>query len=287
MCGTPLGCCLYIIAKRPAYSRSTPEGCRKHNRRYSGGLNQNIFKFFMKNIWIIAKRELGSFFDSLIAYLIIVVFLGMSGFFTWLFGQNIFFINQASLDVFFGIAYWTLFFFIPAITMRAIAEENKTGTLELLTTKPVTDLDIVLGKFSASLILVALALVCSLPYYLTVSSLGKIDHGAVIGGYFGLLLVSAVYVSIGVFASSTSNNQIVSFLIALFIGIFFHILFDVLAGSSTGLMGRIFEFLSLRSHFDSIARGVVDSRDIIYFVSLILAGISLSEMMVSKRNWQR
>jgi ABC-2 type transport system permease protein len=241
----------------------------------------------MNNIWTIAKREINSYFDSLIAYLIIVIFLGLSGFFTWLFGQNIFFINQASLDVFFGIAYWTLFFFIPAITMRAIAEENKVGTLELLSTKPVSDLDIVLGKFLACLLLVVLALLCSLPYYFTVSFLGKVDHGAIIGGYFGLTLVSAVYVSIGVFASSTTNNQIVAFLTALFIGVFFHILFDVLAGSFTGGIGRVFDFLSVRSHFDSISRGVFDSRDLLYFASLILAGVVLSEAMISKRNWQR
>src|SRR5215213_7357954 len=135
----------------------------------------------MKNVWIIAKREVAAFFDSLIAYVIIVVFLGLSGFFTWLFGNNVFFVNQADLGMFFSIAYWTLFFFIPAITMRTLAEELKSGTFEMLSTKGVSDWQIVTGKFLACLILVGIALACTLPYYFTVNRLGSIDHGAVIG----------------------------------------------------------------------------------------------------------
>ena len=144
----------------------------------------------MKKIWIIAKRELGSYFDSLIAYLMIIIFLGLSGFFTWLFGNNIFLMNQASLSVFFGIAYWTLFFFIPAITMRSIAEENRSGTIELLSTKAVSDAEIIAGKFLGSYLLVVIAISFTLPYYITVANLGNIDHGAVIGGYLGLLLAN-------------------------------------------------------------------------------------------------
>ncbi|MEQ8811168.1 MAG: ABC transporter permease, partial [Imperialibacter sp.] len=185
----------------------------------------------MNKIWIIARRELASYFDSLIAYVMIIIFLGMSGFFTWLFGSNIFMINQASLQVFFGISFWTLFFFIPAITMRTLAEENKSGTIELLSTKAVSDFQIVVGKFLGCLLLVAIALLCTLPYYITVSQLGNVDHGGIIGGYLGLILLSAAYIGIGLFASSTTSNQIVAFLMALFIGIFFQILFDVLGSS--------------------------------------------------------
>ncbi len=240
----------------------------------------------MDRIWIITKRELATFFDSLTAYVMIVIFLGISGFFTWLSINNIFVIGQARLDVFFGISFWTLFFFIPAITMRSIAEENKTGTMELLSTKAVTDWDIVVGKFLACLLLVVVALVCTLPYYITVSKLGNVDHGGIIGGYFGLALISAAYVSIGIFSSSITSNQIVAFLMALFIGIFFHLIFDVISSGLKGTLGSVFEFLSARSHFDSLSRGVVDSRDLLYFISIILGGLVLATAMISRRNWQ-
>lgn len=240
----------------------------------------------MQKIWIIAKKELASYFDSLIAYIMIILFLGLSGFFTWLFGSTIFLINQASLQVFFGISYWTLFFFIPAITMRTLAEENRSGTIELLSTKAVSDWDIVMGKFLATFLLVAIALACTLPYYLTVALLGNIDHGATIGGYSGLLLMSAMYISIGIFSSSITSNQIVAFLIALLIGIFFHILFDIMASSFTGSVGSIFDFLSARTHYESLSRGVFDTRDLIYYFSIIFLSLVLSETMISKRNWQ-
>ncbi|HLF35063.1 MAG TPA: ABC transporter permease subunit [Cyclobacteriaceae bacterium] len=239
----------------------------------------------MDKIWILSKKELASYFDSLIAYVMIILFLGLSGFFTWLFGNTIFLIGQADLQVFFGISYWTLFFFIPAITMRSLAEETKSGTIELLSTKAVSDWQIVLGKFLAALMLVAIALACTLPYYITVSSMGPIDHGATIGGFTGLLLFSAMYISIGIFSSSLTNNQIVSFLMALFIGIFFHILFDLISSNMTGFLGDTFNFMSARTHFESISRGVIDSRDIIYFLSVIFVGLLLSESMLSKRNW--
>lgn len=240
----------------------------------------------MKKIWIICKRELSSFFDSLTAYVMIILFLGLSGLFTWLVGSNIFVTGQASLNVFFGIAFWSLFFFIPAITMRMIAEENRAGTIELLTTKALSDTQIVVGKFLACLILVLIALACTLPYYITISQLGNIDDGAVIGGYVGLILLSSAYISIGLFASSATTNQIVAFLVALFIGVFFQLLFDVIGSSLTGTVGNVFNYLSIRSHFDSISRGVVDSRDLIYFGTIVVIGILLSQMMLSKRNWQ-
>lgn len=238
----------------------------------------------MHNIWIIAKREVASFFDSLIAYVIIIIFLGFSGFFTWLFGNNIFYQGQADLGIFFSISYWTLFFFIPAITMRTVSEELRSGTFEMLSTKAVSDWQIVSGKFLACLILVGIALACTLPYYFTVNILGSVDHGAVIGGYFGLLFISAMYVSIGLFASSITNNQIIAYIIALFISMFFHLLFDMLAEEFRGAIGTVFDFLSARSHFDSLSRGIIDSRDIIYFLSLITAALLLAQTMLSRRN---
>ncbi|MAT58597.1 MAG: ABC transporter permease subunit [Melioribacteraceae bacterium] len=238
----------------------------------------------MKSIWIIAKRELNSFFDSLIAYILLVVFLGISGFFTWLYGSDIFFVGQATLQPFFSIAYWTLFFFIPALTMRMLAEEKKSGTLELLLTKSISDWQVVLGKFTAVLMLIVIALLLTLPYYFTIASLGPIDHGAVWLGYFGMILMSMTFISIGLFASSITNNQIVSFLLSLFVGVFFLIIFDVLAGSFTGETGQFFSYLSLATHYDSISRGVVDSKDVIYFLSITFFGLLLAESILSKRN---
>ncbi len=240
----------------------------------------------MSKIWILTKRELSSFFDSLIAYVMIVVFLGLSGFFTWLFGNNVFLIGQASLQVFFGIAFWTLFFFIPAITMKMIAEETRSGTIELLSTKAVSDWQIVVGKFLACMLLIGIALACTIPYYITVSQLGSVDHGGIIGGYFGLLLLSGAYVSIGIFASSVTTNQIVAFLLALGIGLFFQILFDMISANFTGVVGNTFNYLSVRTHFESLARGVIDTRDVIYFLTIILLGLIFSQSMLSKRNWQ-
>ena len=238
----------------------------------------------MKKIWIIALREFRSFFDSLTAYILIVVFLGLSGFFTWISGSDIFFIGQATMQPFFSVAYWTLFFFTPALTMRALAEENKTGTIELLLTKAVTDWDVILGKFLACLMLIGIALLLTLPYYISIWAMGPIDHGAVWCGYLGLILMSMSFIGIGLFASSVTNNQIVAFLLSLFIGVFFLIIFNVLASNLTGFLGGLLSFLSLSTHFDSISRGVVDSRDVIFFLSISLLGLVLAEASLSKRN---
>jgi ABC-2 type transport system permease protein len=238
----------------------------------------------MNKIWTIAVKELRTFFDSLTAYILIIVFLGLSGFFTWLFGSDIFFIGQASLQPFFSVAYWTLFFFTPALTMRMIAEENKTGTIELLLTKSVSDWEVITGKFLACLMLIMAALALTIPYYISVWAMGPVDHGAVWCGYLGLILMSMAYISIGLFASSISNNQIVAFLLALLIGVFFLIIFQVLAGDFTGTAGEILDYLTINNHFESISRGVVDSRDIIYFLSITFLGLVLAETALSKRN---
>lgn len=238
----------------------------------------------MKTFWIISSRELKSFFDSLSAYIIIIAFLGFTGFFTWLYGSDIFFVGQATLQSFFSIAYWTLFFFIPALTMKMIAEEKKSGTIELLLTKPVSDFQVVVGKFLSVLLLVAVALALSIPYYITVWAIGPIDHGAVWLGYIGMLLMSMAIISIGIFASSVTNNQIVAFLLSLFIGIFFLIIFNVLSSNFTGSVGLFFNYLSLSTHYESISRGVIDSKDVIYFLSITFLGLFLAQQNLSKRN---
>ena len=237
----------------------------------------------MHATWTIAKRELASFFDSLIAYIMLVLFLGFSGFFTWLLGSDIFYAGQASLESFFNVAYWTLFFFIPALTMRLLAEEKKSGTIELLLTKAVTDRQIVIGKFLSALLLVIIALAFTIPYVITISAIGDLDSGQITCGYTGLILMSAMYTSIGLYASSTTTNQIVAFLAALFAGLFFHIIFGMLAQQFPGWTGEVFNYLDMNNHFESMSRGVLDSRDLIYFFSLTLIGIFLSEMSLTKR----
>jgi ABC-2 type transport system permease protein len=238
----------------------------------------------MKNIWIIAKREFQTFLDSLVAYILLCVFLGLSGFFTWLFGTDVFFIKQATMQPFFQIAYWTLFFFIPALTMRMIAEEKKTGTLEVLLTRAISDWQIVFGKFLSCLILIGVALLFTLPYYFTIAWLGPIDHGAVWCGYLGLILLSSAYISIGIFASSITNNQIVAFLLSLVIGIFFHWIFDLVSSVAGGTLADLLHFMSTSTHYTSISRGVIDSRDVMYFLSISVLGLILAEAQLAKRN---
>ena len=239
----------------------------------------------MSKALILARKELQSFLDSLTAYILLVVFLGLGGFFTWLFGSTVFYLKQASLQVFFGVSFWTLFFFMPAITMRSIAEEQRTGTLELLGTKAISDWEIVIGKFLACLAVVSVALLCTLPYYITVSALGPIDHGAVWGGYLGLLLLSSAYISLGIFTSSLTNNQIVSFLLALCLSSLFHMLFGFMGSSLQGTLGKVLYYLSTDRHYSAIKRGVIDSRDLLYFLSFTILWLYLAKTMLNRRKW--
>jgi ABC-2 type transport system permease protein len=237
----------------------------------------------MQTIWILSLREFRSFFDSLIAYIMLVLFLGISGFFTWLFGTDVFLIGQASLGAFFSIAYWTLFFFIPALTMRLLSEEIRSGTIELLLTRAVTDRQVILGKFLSTVLLIAVALLFTLPYVITTGSIGDLDVGAVICGYLGLFLMSSAYISLGLWASSITKNQIVAYLLSLFIGLFFHLLFGMLASGFTGFPGQLFNSLSMREHFDSMSRGVLDSGDLVYFLTFIVLGLFLAEVSLTRR----
>ncbi len=238
----------------------------------------------MHKTWIITQKEFRAYFDSLMAYIMLFIFLGLSGFFTWLYGMDVFYQNSATLQPFFQTAYWTLFLFIPALTMKHIAEELKTGTIELLLTKPVSEWQTVFGKFLATWLLVAVSLALTLPWYLTIAKLGSIDHGTAISGYLGLLLMSGFYIGIGIFTSSITQNQIVAFLLALTIGIFFQIIFGMLGSVFENTLGAIFQFLDLRVHYDNITRGVFDSRDLLYFGSIIFLGLLGAETALIKRN---
>jgi len=239
----------------------------------------------MNPIWVIAKREINAYFNSMVAFILIIAFLILTGYFTW-FNSNadIFFRKQADLGIFFNIAYYIFLIFIPALTMRQLAEEKKTGTIELLLTKAVSNRQIVLGKFVACLAIIGATLLFTIPYYITVSNIGNIDHGATISGYFGLLLIGASLTSIGLFASSITNNQIVAFLVALFINLIFFFIFGFLANSNTGILGSIFETLNIQTHYDSISRGLIDTKDLIYFASIISLGLLLAELNISKRS---
>lgn len=238
----------------------------------------------MHRIWTITKREIQFNLDSLIAYIALAGFLLFTGGFTWLSQfSNIFAIKQADLSVFFDVSRWTLFFFIPALTMRMLAEERKSGTIELLLTRPVSHWEVILGKFLSCWLLVGIALVLTLPYYLTVSWLGDVDHAATIAGYLGLMLMSAAYISIGLLAGSFTDNQIIALLLALLMGIFFQLIFEISGAFSPGLMGDILYYLSMNKHLESLSRGVIDIKDIIYFLSLTYLGLLLTVVSFSKR----
>ncbi len=238
----------------------------------------------MRESWIIAKKELNSFFDSLVAYILLFAFLGFSGFFTWLYGNDIFFHKQANLSIFFSVALWSLFFFIPALTMRQFAEEKKTGTIELLLTKKLSNHQLVIGKYLACLLLVVIALAFTIPYYVSVARLGNIDHGSTLTGYLGLVLMSSGYIALGLLASSFTNNQIVAFLMALLVGVVFQFIFGSLGSGQTGWIGTLLLDLSVPRHFESMSRGVIDTKDVIYFLALTFLGLMLTELNISKRS---
>ncbi len=233
----------------------------------------------------ILKKEFNSFFASPIGYLVIAVFLLLNGLFLWVFKGdfNIIDYGFADLSAFFLLAPWILIFLIPAVTMRSFADEKKQGTLELLLTKPITRIKIVLGKYFGAFVLIVLALIPTLIYVYTVYQLGdpigNIDMASVVGSYFGLLFLIAAYTAIGIFASSVSDNQIVAFIIAVLICIFFYIGFEGLGE----LWSSIFiENLGMSAHFKSMSRGVVDTRDIIYFLSVTVFFILLTKLNISK-----
>jgi ABC-2 type transport system permease protein len=235
----------------------------------------------MRNILSIYKKELKSYFNSAVAYIVITVFLLIAG---WFFSTQFFLMGQATVRTSFSIIPWIFIVFVPAIAMRTIAEEKKAGTIELLVTMPTRDWDIILGKFLAALTLVAIGLVCTLAYTLTASLLGNLDFGATFAGYVGLILLGAAFLSIGIFASATSENQIVAFIIGVVI-IFALYILDWVTVFVPGPLASILEFLSLNYHFNSIVRGVIDSRDVIYYLSLTGFALALSVRALESRKW--
>jgi len=223
----------------------------------------------------IFRKELRSFFSNATGYIVIGIFLLLTGLFLWVIpGQyNIIDAGYANVDGLFYLAPWLFLFLCPAVTMRLFAEEKQTGTWELLVTKPLSRLQLVLGKYFAGWVLVALALLPTLIFYFSVSYLaepiGNVDSGAFWGSFIGLFFLAGVYVAIGTFSSSLSNNQIISFVVALVLSFFFYYGFDLLASFFTsGQAIQYLESIGINSHYKSMSRGVIDSRDVIYFVSV-------------------
>ncbi len=227
----------------------------------------------------ILKKEINSFFASPIGYLVIAIFLLLNGLFLWLFkGEfNILDYGFADLSSFFLLAPWILIFLIPAVTMRSFSDEKKQGTLELLLTKPVSQAHIVLGKYFGALILIIMALLPTLFYLLTIyqlgSPVGNLDVGSILGSYFGLLFLIASYTAIGVFASTISDNQIVAFISSVFLCLVFYIGFEGVAEFTSNVF---IEQLGMSTHYNSMSRGVIDTRDILYFLSITLLFIVLT-----------
>ena len=223
----------------------------------------------------IFRKELRSFFSNATGYIVIGIFLLLTGLFLWVIpGQyNIIDAGYANVDGLFYLAPWLFLFLCPAVTMRLFAEEKQTGTWELLVTKPLSRLQLVLGKYFAGWVLVALALLPTLIYYFSASYLaepiGNVDSGAFWGSFIGLFFLAGVYVAIGTFSSSLSNNQIISFVVALVLSFFFYYGFDLLASFFTsGQAIQYIESIGINSHYKSMSRGVIDSRDVIYFVGV-------------------
>jgi ABC-2 type transport system permease protein len=238
----------------------------------------------------ILKKELRTFFSNATGYIVIGIFLLLTGLFLWVIpGQyNILDAGYANVDGLFYLAPWLFLFLCPAVTMRLFAEEKQTGTWELLITKPISKTQIVLGKFFAGWILVSLSLLPTLVYYFSVSYLaepiGNIDSGAFWGSYIGLFFLSANYVAIGSLASSLSNNQIIAFVVAITLSFFFYYGFELLASFFTGGAAiQLFESIGVHAHYKSMSRGVIDSRDLLYFSLVTIGFLFITVKMVSKQ----
>jgi ABC-2 type transport system permease protein len=247
----------------------------------------------MKKVFIIGKREFMSYFNSPIAYVTLTVFLllvGLDFFFGFLGGvggggQGFFEANEASLRNLFEGVPVLLAIFLPAVSMRMISEEKKTGTMELLTTLPVRDRDIVLGKYTGGLLFLGVALALTLPYVFTVVALGRPDVGPIIGGYIGLVLIGAAYLAIGLLASTWTRNQIIAFIVAALLCTFLTYV-DQLVGAAWEAARPYLAQLSFRAHAQNISRGVLDSRDIVFFISMIVAALMLSTYSLESRKWR-
>ena len=237
----------------------------------------------LTNINIIFKKELKSYFNSPMAYIFLVVFAIVTGYF---FTNTFFLFNQSNMRALFNIVPLVYLFFIPAITMGLIAREKNIGTMEVISTLPIKDVEFVVGKFMSALSLIALGLVFTFIHFFTLMNVGtNIDYGAVFTGYLGLLMLGAVYASVGTFASSVTDNQVIAFIISVFIVLVFFLMDKMLYFMPVSIAGLI-QYLSVDYHLSNISRGVIDSRNIIYFASLIGFFLFTTVRVLEIRKWR-
>jgi len=236
----------------------------------------------MHQVLTLAKKEFRSYFDSPIAYVVITLFLLISG---WQFSTALFLSNSPDLRTLFSIIRFILLFFVPALSMRLISEERRLGTIELLMTLPIKDWQLVLGKFLSAYLLIIVTLLLTGIHYITISILGQPDFGATFAGYLGLILVVGVYLAIGIFTSSLSQNQIVAFILAFAI-VFVFFMLDKIIFFFPGFLASLLEYISIDYHFNNISRGVIDSRDLIYYFSLMFLFLFLTVQTLESRKWK-
>ena len=237
-------------------------------------------------------KEINSFLNSLIGYVVIIVFLVAIGLFMWVFPgeSNVLDSGYASINTLFIIAPWVFMFLVPAVTMKLFSEEKRLGTMELLFTQPLSDIQIILAKYFAGLFLVLFSLLPTLVYFISIyylgNPIGNMDIGGTWGSYIGLFFLGAGFVSIGVFSSSITENQIISFVVAIFLSFFFFTGFESLATLElfSGVDSYIIK-MGIQDHYVSMSRGVLDTRDILYFISLIVSFILLTRLVLSSRKW--
>jgi len=238
----------------------------------------------MRNLLVIARRELKSYFDSPIAYIVVVAFLLVAG---WMFFSALFLMGRADLRGFFAPSPFSpsmlLVILAPAVTMRLIAEERKSGAIELLTTMPVRDADVVIGKFLAALGLIATALAVTLVYAISVDLIGPLDWGPVIAGYLGILLFSSSLLAVGVLCSTWTANQIVAFIVGFIVcaALYFVYWLQFFVPQA---IAPVIEFISVSSHLDNMARGVIDSRDVIYYLTVTGGALFLAERSLARQH---
>jgi ABC-2 type transport system permease protein len=240
----------------------------------------------MSNTLAIFKRELRSYFSSSVGFVFIIFYLLVSNAF-FFFVQDFFKQGQVSMRYYFAALPWIFLFFVPAVTMRLWAEEKKLGTIEVLLTMPLREIEVVLGKFFASFAFIFVALACSATIPISLGILGKPDFGVIVGSYVGALLLGAAYLAIGLYISSLAENQVVAFIISL--AVIFCLLLTGLAPVYLNQLGpvvHICEYVSLLSHFNNITRGVIDSRDVIYYFSVIALFLWLNVKNIEARKWR-
>jgi ABC-2 type transport system permease protein len=231
---------------------------------------------------VISRREIRTYFNSPVAYIVVPVFLVITG---YLFFTQLFLEKQADMRGFFNIMPLLFMFLIPAITMRLLADEKSTGTLELLITMPVRDWEVVVGKFLAAMALLCTAIGLTLVFAITVKTLGPLDRGPTIGGYLGLVLMGGAYVSIGVMASSLTRNSIVSFIVAFAISFALYLLGRLTQFLPEALQ-KLVAYLSIDGHFENIGRGVIDTRDLIYYLSVMGVSLLIATLSLESRRWR-